>query len=79
MEMIRDEMAVYRQEMLLLCREIQESKDNINSMVKYNLNNNNNVIYHTLWPDERKIKDMKTHLAMKGTTKDDIDKMVAQV
>ena len=57
MERVRDEMAIYRTEMIDLIQEIQETKENITGMVKSNLSNNNYVLYDTLWPDVKKQKD----------------------
>jgi hypothetical protein len=37
MENVRDEMAIYRKEMVDLITEIQNTKNNITSMVQYNL------------------------------------------
>lgn len=51
MENVRDEMALYRKEMIDLIREIQDTKENITGMVKQNLNNNNYILYDVIWPD----------------------------
>jgi ABC-type thiamine transport system ATPase subunit len=59
MENVRDEMALYRKEMINLIREIQDTKDNITGMVKQNLNNNNYILYDVIWPDVKVMKQNK--------------------
>ena len=67
MENVRDEMALYRKEMIDLIREIQDTKDNITGMVKQNLNNNNYILYDVLWPDVKVMKENKKRERLAAT------------